>query len=731
MTRTKWYLALGLLIVTLAAYWNSFHAPFVFDDLETIQRNTSVRFGEFTHGIITPRAILYKTFTLNFLISRQEVWSYHLLNFILHFLNGLLLFAIALRIPSPSGRGREARVRQGEASTNGEGQMYAALAAAFFLLHPVQTESVTYISSRSELLSTFFYLAGFLIFVLWPRHRVGVVCSLAVGVAYFLGLGSKETVVTLPASICLYDYLFLSNATFRPILSRWRFYALYIIGASAAIYYLLEIGLKDTLGSKIPGSLSRWPYFLTETRVLVHYVRLIFVPIGLNLDYDFRPSFSIFDPAVLGSISFLSSLVVVALWLRRRAPIFSFSILWFFITLSPTSSIVPIVDVIFEHRLYLPLAGVALSFPFLIEFLQEKLIRLRVPRAAVPVYSSIVLMALLVTTVGRNYVWGDEIRLFTDVLAKSPGKQRPYNALAFAYLKRGDFDGGIAVVEQGLQKIPSEAADLSDTLANLCLKAGQFERAIDLLERTTHLVSGDRLALAYNNLGVAYLYLWTNLQNHRRELPVSEFGSRKENILKPAAVAFSKALEFEPGMPSALDSYVNVMSDRGRSNEVESAAEKRLAEKETFEDFYVVGKVAFNNGAYARAVSYFERAENIKTDVRIVYFNHAYALKQLRQEDGAIDNYIKAIRVDPIFTEAHFNLGLIYMSRQDYAKARDSFIEVLRLDPKNIDANLNLASIHITLGNRETACKHLSTVLAIAPDNQTALAMARQLGCVE
>ena len=195
------FICSALFASTLTAYWNSFNAPFVFDDLATIQRNAQVRFGEFGWNLISPRAVLYKTFTFNYLLAGQEVWSYHLVNFILHFLNGLLIFSIGRRIfrglgPSPVATSR----------------MYAALAAAFFLLHPVQTESVTYISSRSELLSTFFYLIGFLTFVLWPKDRAGFYCSLAVGTAYFFGLGSKEPVVTLPAAIFLYDYLFLSHA---------------------------------------------------------------------------------------------------------------------------------------------------------------------------------------------------------------------------------------------------------------------------------------------------------------------------------------------------------------------------------------------------------------------------------------------------------------------------------------------------------------------------------------
>src|SRR5213593_4041592 len=263
-----------LVVLALIAYWNSTDAPFVFDDLETIQRNTGVRFGDYFSnfnlaGFLSTRSLLFVTFAFNHWVGEQNVTGYHILNVALHILNGLLVFFI--------GRNIFARVRSDETSV----RMYAMLAAAFFLLHPVQTESVTYISSRSELLSTFFYLAGLLVFVLWPERRIGFVCSLAVGVIYFLGIGSKETVVTLPAAIFLYDFLFLSKAQFRPLLSRWRFYITFVAGTAGAIYVLLTRILRGTIGPGLPGHLTVWQYFLTEFRVLVIYVRLVFFPIGL------------------------------------------------------------------------------------------------------------------------------------------------------------------------------------------------------------------------------------------------------------------------------------------------------------------------------------------------------------------------------------------------------------------------------------------------------------------
>lgn len=713
-----WLILAGLTIVALAAYWNSFKVPLVFDDLNTIQMNSSVRFGNFY--LSGTRAVLYALFILNYMWTGQEVWSYHLVNLLLHLLNGILVFLIAERafrhVENDLARCR----------------IYAALAAAFFLVHPVQTEAVTYISSRSELLSSFFYLAGLLTFVRWPGPKVGFLCSLAVAVAYLFGIGSKETAVTLPASIFLYDFIFLSRAQFKALLSRWRFYLTFVVGGAGAIYFIATKLLADSIGPNLPGHLSRLQYFLTELRVLIIYVRLVIFPIGLNLDYDIRPSTSPLEPAVIASFVFLCALAALAWILRRRSPVLAFSIFWFFITLSPTSSFVPIADVIFEHRLYLPMIGICFSFPFLIA---------AVHKSKTFAYCSVILIALLGGTLYRNYIWSDEVRLWEDVVSKSPRKERPYNALAFAFYKQGEYERAIQVLQKASEVLPDHGADLADSLGNMYLKTGQFQRAADLFKQTIPAFKGERQGLAYNNLGVAYLYMWNDLLGQRSQLTTEEFGRRAEAILAPAAEAFQKALELHTDMFSALDSYVNVSCYRGKGSEVESAALSRLKDKEQFEDLFVVGQVAFNNGVDARssgrmqdaiagfqkADQYFERAEQLNSREKLIFFNHGYALDILQQTDRAIEKYSQAIRIDPIFIEAHHNLGQIYVRKNDLVKAADEFAEVLRMNPKHVSSNLNLGYIYKVRGDRGRARSYLMTVLDAAPGNPQAIAMLREL----
>src|SRR5262249_22160015 len=153
------------------------------------------------------------------------------------------------------------------------------------------------------------------------------------------------------------------------VLSRWRFHVTFIAGGLAAAVYLVTFGnLRGSVGTGAAG-IEPFSYFLTELRVIVRYIQIIFFPSGLNLAYDFPISDSVLDVRVILSALVLLGLLGVAWWLRKRQPIVSFSILWFFVTLAPTSSFFPINDVIFEHRLYLPMVGLCLLFPLLIEAL--------------------------------------------------------------------------------------------------------------------------------------------------------------------------------------------------------------------------------------------------------------------------------------------------------------------------------------------------------------------------
>jgi hypothetical protein len=243
----------------------------------------------------------------------------------------------------------------------------ALFGALLFGVHPVQTESVTYIISRSELLATFFYLATFLLFIQGVQKKsIGYYAAAIVSAA--MSMGSKQWAVTLPALLILYDFLFLSEGKIRPILSRAAVYGMICITWTIVLrnLNLFAAGGTAGIGFSVTSTTGLTPmnYFLTSMNVIWTYIRLMILPINQNLDYDYKIAKTLFEFPTL--LSFIGHLAIVGgafwLYLKKKSPLIPFGVAWFYIGLSPTQSIVPIIDVIFEHRMYMPSIGFILVF---------------------------------------------------------------------------------------------------------------------------------------------------------------------------------------------------------------------------------------------------------------------------------------------------------------------------------------------------------------------------------
>jgi len=250
----------------------------------------------------------------------------------------------------------------------GKAKRMALFGALLFAVHPIQTEAVTYIITRTELLATFFYLATFLLFIQGARAQKSF---FFVG-AFFtsvLAMGSKEWAVTLPALLMLYDYMFLSEKKVTVVAGRWMTYVAIVLTSWIAVRNVplfstsheasgIGFGLSTTSG------ITANTYWLTSLNVIWTYIRLLFLPIHQNLDYDYPIVKTLFEmPTIL---SFIGHVVVIgaAFWMYKKKGwlLIPFGIAWFYIGLSPVQSIVPIVDVIFEHRVYMPSIGFFIAF---------------------------------------------------------------------------------------------------------------------------------------------------------------------------------------------------------------------------------------------------------------------------------------------------------------------------------------------------------------------------------
>jgi hypothetical protein len=350
----KNFLMLSVVLVLLAvgiAYSNTYKASFHFDDQHTIVENPRIKhLGEIpsffwtSEGPVGTRPLLLATLALNYAVDGLNVVGYHIFNNLLHAANGILLFLIIMRtLDLPALRERHAEARR----------EIALFGALLFVVHPVQTEAVTYIISRSMPMATFFYLLGLLLFERAANTGKRAYRVLLVVVS-FLGMASREDFITFPVMLFLYDAMLMSS--FREAARKWRLYA--ILGITVA--YRLWLSLTHT-GGEAAGFgvklLTPFEYLMTQFNVLWTYVRLLFLPINQNLDYDYPIAHSLFGfPTIL---SFVGHLLVIAfaVYVWRKSRLATFLISWWYITISPASSFVPLIDVIFEHRVYLPSIG--------------------------------------------------------------------------------------------------------------------------------------------------------------------------------------------------------------------------------------------------------------------------------------------------------------------------------------------------------------------------------------
>jgi tetratricopeptide (TPR) repeat protein len=695
-------LLVGILVVAgTVAYWGSFSAPFVFDDIFTIQRNAGVQFGDYlTPDLGGTRPVLYLTFALNYLAHGSSVWGYHLVNLTLHLLNGVLVFLIASNLI------RRVVLHEATART------YAFLAAAFFVLHPVQTQSVTYISSRSETLSTFFYCLGVWIFVRIRESQIGLKWSLLLIVPFAVGILSKETVITFPVALLLIDFLFLSKADIRGVLGRWRFYMPFVIGGAIASYFLITRILVGSIGPGVQGQLPRGQYLVTQSKAIASYLRLVALPYGLNLDYDLPPGF---DWSVIPSLILLGILIAAAWQLRNRQPVVSFGLLWFFLTLLPTSSIIPLPDTMVEHRIYLPLAGLCMVFPFVL----ARLVPGNEAKAG-----AAVLALLLIGTVQRNQVWADEIELWSDVVSKSPAKARPYNNLALAYANRARFDDAIKTFNRGLENVQGkvERRAFVEALGNIYLQLGRYPDAIDAFEKTTEVEDRKAAALAYNNMGVAYLRMLQDLELRRARVGETTYNTQRETILTQAKGALEKSMELDPAFFWPFDAYISVLFELGQADGFQPQDGNK------FRTAYALGKVAMLRNDFATAAKYLKEATALNDSEKVAFLHFGFSLAQLKRFDEAATSYTWAVRIDPQYIDARENLGVVYSLQKQYAKALESFQSVLRLDANRVATHLEMAKIYIEQGDRRQARQHLTTVLNIVPQDEQARQLLQMIG---
>lgn len=552
-----WKYALGALvalIVVFEVYGPALNGPFVLDDRYLPFASGAGSTTPFMGWVGNLRPVLMFSFWLNYQAGGAEPYGYHVGNVVLHFFNAVLVWLIVRKLLDGTG----ARMRW----------ICSLFAAALFLLHPVQTESVAYVASRSETLSVFFAYAAIAVFFYRRHVEATFVDAIAILLLFGAAVLSKQHTAVLPAVFLLADYFFNprpGSFTFEGIRRNWRLYVPIGIGAIGGLAFVARDVIRaDTAGFGMK-DLTWSDYLLTQGRVIWVYLRLFLFPVGLNADYDFPISHSPFDRGAIFGLAAFAALLVAAWIFRRRYPLAAFGLLVFAVLLAPTSSVVPIRDPIAERRMYLPFLGLLLV---LTEFLR------RVKIATVPLTAAltVVLGLCAIGTYQRSEQWGSSIALWSDTAEKSPNKPRPHFQLAYARYEANHCDLASSEYERTskLQPISYELA-LDWALALEC--ANRPTDALAKLEQAARLEkSAHPLAL----IGMIYAK-----QNRREEAlaALAKAEATDPNFeytyvyrggvyevagdLAAAAAQFRRALALNPANTIARDGLARVSAGAG------------------------------------------------------------------------------------------------------------------------------------------------------------------------
>ncbi|HXC02734.1 MAG TPA: tetratricopeptide repeat protein [Opitutaceae bacterium] len=645
-----------IVLAALMAYHNSFAGSFIADDHDGIVENATIR--HWASALSPPsdtttggRPLFNLTFALNYALGGMNAWGYHAFNLLVHILAALTLFGIVRRTLASRLATRGFQISNLRFEIGADATPLALAVAVIWVVHPLLTQTVTYISERAESLMGLFYLLTLYCFIrgvegartsnaespttnyelpTTERRRLsGYSLSLwmlaSVG-ACLLGVLTKETIVTAPAIVLLYDRTFVAGSFREACRRHWRYY----LGLATTWLLLAHqmIGLKQR-GAGFNDGVSWWHYALTSCRSVVLYFKLAFWPHPLVFDYGSK-AIIVQHAAEVGPQALILVVLLVgtaiALW---RWPAVGFAGAWFFIILSPTSSVVPVsFQPIAEYRVYLSLAAVVALVVVGLYWLIGR--------------RSLVLFAVMAVGLGwlsvrRNDDYRSELAILRDTVAKQPDNARAHNNLGLVLTHIAGCEAeAVAECETAVKLEPGSAGDHAELGLALANIPGRQAEAIAEYQAALRL-KPDFIEV-YNNLAIS----------------LEETGN-----VSAAMAEYQAALKINP---ASAWTHNNL-------------------------GFLLAGMP----GRLPDAILEYEAALKTDPDMFLARYNLANALAQQGHYAAAREQFDEVLKLNPDYADGHVGLGvlLVRMGRLDDAIAE--FETALQIEPGNPSAQGDLA----------------------------------------
>ena len=741
------YQLLIIVVVSVLIYLYTLGNDFAYDDKFTITNNYLIRSWHkiptiFTNdyftssGELSYRPVVTLSYFIDYFFWQLNPLGYHLTNLLLHSLNAVLLFFLftsicwnfkpsAVKMPHSvqhdsichSERREECYIKVLSGEPDKESKSFFSqnaevpvlrvqtiktsvpfTASLIFCIYPILTEAVNAISYREDIMAATFYFAAFL-FYLKTHQRQSVLWYGISLICYFLGLFSKEMAITFPILIGLYDVMRYGKALFT--FKRIRYYIGYIL---ITVFYitLRFVFLHNPTESYIPyPQNSLWINFLTMSKVIASYIKLLFFPVHLNADYVVPNTSSPGELSFVLSFLLIVSVIVITYRLFFYSKALFFSILWFFVTLLPVLNIIPIENIMAERYLYIPLVGFCILGGQLLSLIPGSGLKSDILTS----WSFLIIIGIILTgfcwqTCNRAKIWFDDLSLWSTTVIDSPQSSRAHNNLGVLYKKMGFIDAAMKEYNTAIQIRP-DYSEAHGNIANVYMNKG-----LSILDKRVLSKTFDNLAKAYVDEG----HLKNAIAEYKKSIEISPFNETahfnlgvtygKIGLTNEAEIEYKNVIQINDNNPHAHNNLGNIYEDR-------NLLDNAMAEYKLSASIDQGSAITHNN------------------------MGNVYVKKGLLDE--AIMEYKLATTCDPKGVIYHENLGNTYTKKGLIEEAIGEFELITNLDPKNTSTYVSLITLYWNnKRNSQKAIHYLKELSALEPGQSEAInKMIEKLGIKE
>jgi protein O-mannosyl-transferase len=675
---THWYLISPILlcIITALVYYPSLHYSFQFDDIANIQKHFKIRHYNI-HDLffISSRWISYWLNAIHFSIGRFDPFSYRVGNVIIHTLNGFLIFLVIYFCLS--------RLKK-ETFFARHNFSIALITSTFFLLHPVQTQTVSYvIQGELEGLAALFSLATLFSFLCATSKTISlnaqILAIISMFTFAFFSCGTKEITIVLPLLIMLIDWFFIAQGSWQSFQNRlWMHISLSTMMIGMYIFLLkprffadlfgFKMAVKNNIGNVITQNplekITPYTFCISQFKVILHYLWIFVWPFNICVEYDWVISKSFFALDCLVPFLILLSLAAITYYLLKKNVInpIAFCMLWFALCMAPRASIIPSPELMVDYKTYLASISIFILFAAaivkIVELVSHTLAdkgKLLVDPRAQSILALLIAAPLSVMTIQRNTVWSSGTEFWANVIKNAPGKARAYNNYGVELSQgHGKFAEAIPYFQKAIA-MDKLYPDPCNNLAVAYAKTGNYDAAIETIQQSMKI--NPYYPEGYNNMASFYIY---------------------KKDYQGAIRSLEKALMLRSYYGKAL---------------------------------YNMGRVYMEMGEQEKAWIYFKKCcTEGDLDTKEGFSVYAQVSLNLRKLDDAITGYKKVLEFDPHDENARFCLGNAYFFKDDFEQARRLYAECLNHNQNDMRALYNMAEVYIRLNEPAKAIEYFERI---------------------